>query len=85
VEGGNVYAFVVGNDGNLWMNAVAGPLSWFNERTPSGEIIASPVGAVTVDDTRPYAFVIGSDGKLWLNWWAGSAWLWSNQGGAAVS
>jgi hypothetical protein len=80
------YAFVQGNDGNLWVNWWNGSQwNWSNQGKPAGVNIAGPVGVLTVMDNpsaaqRPYAFVRGSDGHLWVNWWNGSQWNWSNQG-----
>jgi hypothetical protein len=80
------YAFVTGNDGNLWINWWdGGAWHWANQGTPQGANIAGAVGVLTMMDNpnaeqRPYAFVRGSDGHLWINWWDGGAWHWADQG-----
>jgi hypothetical protein len=82
-----LYAFVIGSDGNLWVNSWDGkpssssspPGQWGNLGTPpssSGLKVSAGVGAVTVMDTpnaaqRPYAFVIDSNGQLQLSMWDG--------------
>jgi hypothetical protein len=80
------YAFVTGNDRQLWLNWWDGAAwHWANQGTPPAVQIAASVGVLTVMDSpnaaqRPYAFVIGCDGQLWVNWWDGAAWHWANQG-----
>jgi len=80
------YAFVLGNDGNLWVNWWIGEWRWSSLGKPPDPVsISSPVGVATVMDTpispqRPYVFVLGSDGNLWVNWWTGGQWTWANQG-----
>ena len=80
------YAFVQGNDGNLWVNWWTGSQwIWANQAKPPEVDITGRVGVITVMDSRtspqrPYAFVQGSDGNLWVNWWTGSQWIWANQG-----
>ena len=87
------YVFVIGSDGNLWLNWWNGSQwGWANQGNPPvppGQTVIGGVGAITVMDSpsaakRPYAFVIGSDGHLWLNWWNGSQWGWANQGNPPV-
>jgi hypothetical protein len=87
------YAFVLGSDGNLWVNWWSGSWNWANQGKPDGANISARVGVLTVMDSpaatqRPYAFVLGSDGNLWVNWWNYTQWNWANQGkppGADVS
>ena len=80
------YAFVVGSDGQLWVNWWDGAAwHWANQGTPPSAGIAASVGALTVMDDpnapqRPYVFVVGSDGQLGLNWWDNAGWNWATQG-----
>ena len=82
VDAGRPYAFVLGGDGNSWVDWWSGSAwAWANQGTPPGVAITGPVGATAVDNrSRPYVFVRGSDGNMWVNWWSGSAWAWANQG-----
>jgi hypothetical protein len=80
------YAFVVGGDGNLWINWWTGTVwAWADQgRPPTTTIRTGPAGVTTVMDTpqsaqRPYAFVLGNDGNLWINWWTGTRWEWADQ------
>ncbi|MBB5957357.1 hypothetical protein FHS29_003950 [Saccharothrix tamanrassetensis] len=79
------YAFVLGKDGNLWVNQLTGSTStWTNHRSPEVGIDAG-LGVVEVKDTptsaeRSYTFVRGKDGNLWVNEWVGNGWTWTNQG-----
>lgn len=60
------YVFVLGGDGNLWLNWWDGTQRhWSNQDNPPGlATVAGPVGVTTVMDSpqaaqRPYAFVAG--------------------------
>src|SRR5260370_968888 len=72
------YAFVLGNDGDLWVNWWDGSRwHWADQGVPAGTGISSTVGVLSVMDSptapqRPYAFVLGNDGDLWVNWWYAS-------------
>jgi hypothetical protein len=84
------HAFVLGSDGNLWVNYSAdggAHWGWSNQGKPSGKIAGS-VGA-TIFQGRQYAFVLTTDGHVWANWWDGGAWHWSDfgspLGGTAVA
>lgn len=81
------YAFVLGSDGQLWLNWWDDTAwHWTSQGTPGvGVTITSTVGVVTVMDSpdsaqRPYAFFIGSDGQLWVEWWDYDHFVWANQG-----
>jgi len=73
------YAFVVGSDGNLWLNTNDGGFRWVNLSKPSTASISYSVGVINAGG-NPYEFVVGSDGNLWLNNWNGSGWPWTNMG-----
>ncbi|HEX3682049.1 MAG TPA: hypothetical protein VHU83_05850 [Bryobacteraceae bacterium] len=81
------YAFVLGSDGQLWLNWWDGTAwHWTSQATPAvGVTIDSAVGVITVMDSpdsaqRPYAFLIGSDGQLWVDWWDYTRFAWGNLG-----
>jgi hypothetical protein len=85
-EGGQqrIYAFVRGNDGQLYVNYWDGSAwNWQNQGSPSGTNVASSPSVITYSEggvQQIYAFVLGSDGALYVNYWNGSGWQWANQG-----
>lgn len=87
-----IYAFAVGNDGNLW---VAFSLdngktwSWQNQGVPAASIAAAPdaVSRQSVDkpgvfEQDTYCYVVGSDGNLYVNFSEdnGGSWHWASRG-----
>ena len=81
------YAFVVGSDGNLWINWWAyNHWEWSNQgQRPGLPSIAEGVGAATVmhgpqASQLPAAFVRGTDNNLWSHSWDGAQWTWFNHG-----
>jgi kumamolisin len=80
------YVFVIGSDGNLWVNWWDySTWVWSSLGTPPSVGIGNEIGVLTVMDSpssaqRPYVFVRGNDGNLWVNWWDYTAWVWSSLG-----
>jgi hypothetical protein len=77
-----VQAFVVGSDGNLYLNLWNGSQwVWEAQGAPPGTKVAlSPAAVYQSSIDRVQAFVVGSDGNLYLNLWNGSQWVWEAQG-----
>ncbi len=73
------HVFVPGEDGDLWVNWLDGSQwRWTNQGRPTNANLGSPIGTLTVNDTRTFAerihvFARGSDGNLWVNWWGAHA------------
>ncbi|TCB98395.1 hypothetical protein E0H26_08400 [Micromonospora zingiberis] len=77
------YVFVVGTDGNLWINwqDQSAQWNWSNMGTPPGVGLRMPIGVTIVDNfSRPYAFLLGTDQNVWSLWRSSTSWQWSNQG-----
>ncbi|MFF0721496.1 hypothetical protein [Micromonospora sp. NPDC003816] len=77
------YVFVIGTDGNLWINwqDQSEQWNWSNMGTPPGVALRMPIGVTIVDGfSRPYAFVLGSDQNVWSLWRSATSWQWRNQG-----
>jgi hypothetical protein len=80
------HVFVLGTDGNLWVDSFSGSQwDWTNLDHPPNMNIHSAMGALTVMDTttsaqRPHVFVLGKDGNLWVKWYSGSQRNWANLG-----
>lgn len=77
------YAYVLGSDGNLYINqGVNDAPGWGSVDTPSADVgIDSAFGCVTLGnlfttDQYPCCFVRGTDGNLWRNFWDGDNWNW---------
>jgi hypothetical protein len=95
--GNRPYIFVLGGDGNLWLNWWTGNAwSWSNQGQPGDTFdvgtfdvgIEEGLGTVVVNVNYPQAYVRGSDGNAYVNFWNGSGWVWENLGspnGAGVS
>jgi hypothetical protein len=85
-SGQQIYAFVTGSNGHLYVNYWNGSSwQWADRGLPSsGANLLSPSGAITYLDSagkqRIYAFAKGGDGHLYVNSWDGSAWHWADQG-----
>lgn len=80
-----IYVFVRGVDGHLYMNYWDGfEWMWADQGTPPNATCASGPAVVSFverDGTRKiYAFVGGSDGHLYINYWGGEKWQWADQG-----
>ncbi|HWT00947.1 MAG TPA: hypothetical protein VN256_11935 [Pyrinomonadaceae bacterium] len=74
-----VYAFVRGNNGNLYVNYWDGSKwQWANQGKPSGTDVGSAPSALTYFEgkDRIYAFTSGEDGKFYANYWDGTKWQW---------
>ena len=89
------YAFVIANDGHLWVNASLDDGKTWNWRDqgalPSGAGIAGGPEAVSCQAVKStfeqdvYSHVIGSDGHLYVNYSEdiGSTWQWADRGSPA--
>ncbi len=79
-----IYTFVVGRDGNMYVNYWDGfRWNWANQGRPSGSYVYS-MNALSYRDNnniqRIYTFVSGSSGRLSVNYWDGYRWRWADQG-----
>lgn len=77
------HVFVIGTDGNLWINwqDQSDQWNWSSMGTPAGVGLRMPIGVTIVDDSsRPYAFVLGTDQNVWSLWRSSTSWQWRNQG-----
>lgn len=82
-----IYVFVTGENGQLYMNFWDGGPNWKWEPrgTPLGTKLGSAPGVITYQkETQPhriYAFTRGANGYLYVNFWKGGAtkWEWADQ------
>jgi hypothetical protein len=78
-----IYAFVKGDNGNLYVNYWDGnQWRWANQGKPGIGLTGYP-GVITfreADRQRIYAFIAGVNGKLYVHYWDGGQWRWADQG-----
>ena len=81
-----IYAFVKGNDGNLYVrHRVGSKWYWADQGWPPGTAV-SPTSSPSVltypggTSQRIDAFVLGIHPRLYVNHWNGSQWQWAEQG-----
>jgi photosystem II stability/assembly factor-like uncharacterized protein len=82
--GQKIYAFVLGDDGNLYVHYRSGDnWYWANQGRPEGGAITSAPNAITYRENgvqHIMVFVQGVDGHLHANHWDGTHWSWIDHG-----